>query len=263
MTIGGQQVDSGSFTQELDPGTIANFEVNFSVPMENTSGEAWGDGSSFEFQLPNSLIDFDQAFEGSKTVNGITYAYSTSGNNVTVELSGMQFDQASDTPETLAIEFNSGFKLTSDEIEQELEIPAATGGTDTIKATFTFQPSTSGEKVKKTATGSPTPGVDGNHVMEWEVWVNEAGKVLNNASLTDSATGGHAIVDGSVNVSQYTVDLKGVQNKAGSGTPVLTGKDWADIGAELTGRNAYKITYKTAVNLDAEDRDGPKTLAIQ
>ncbi len=258
MTIGGKAVGEGAFSDELEQNATANFTVEFSVPMQDDDKEAWADGSWFEFQLPKSLIDFDSAFNGGKTVNGITYSYTTNENKVRIELSGMQPDQASNTPEVLEVTFNSGFNLTSNDIEQDLVIPAATSGTETITATFTFKPSSNTEKVKKIATGTPAPGTDGNHVMDWEVWVNEAGKLLNDATLTDDVTGGHAIVAASVNVYQYTVDLNGVQNQSGSGTQVVTNGNWADINAALKDRNAYKITYKTAVNLDAEDRDGPK-----
>ncbi|MHA6260257.1 collagen binding domain-containing protein [Sporosarcina sp. CAU 1771] len=257
MTIDGQQVVGGDFSQELEQDATADFKVAFSVPMENNLGEAWGDESWFEFQLPNSLIDFDWKFEGGKTVNGITYTYSTIGNKVTVKLSGMEPKSASSQPETLTINFKSGFTLTEKDIEQDLEIPAAGGGTEKIKVKFTFKPTTSNVKVNKKKIGTPTAEVSGNHIMEWEVWVNEAGKQLTDAKLRDNATGGHAVVDGSVNVYRYTVDLDGVLTSTGE--QVVTNGSWAAIDAVLTGKFAYKITYKSEVNLAFVDRDGEKS----
>ncbi|KUF32872.1 MULTISPECIES: collagen binding domain-containing protein [Lysinibacillus] len=253
MKIGGTTVGAGEFGTELDPNTTANFTVKFSVPMQDSQGEAWGDGSWFEFQLPQSLIDFDGAFTGSRTVNGITYNYVTTDNKVRVELSGMEPGSGSSQPEELSITFNSGFNLLSDNIEQELEIPAATGGSEIIKAQFSFLPSTSNKKVSKSKLGTPTPTASGNHEMEWQVWVNEAGKSLSNPTLTDDPTS-HEIMANSVNVYQYVVGLNGVRTS--TETNVLTNGSWSDIESKLTGKYAYKITYKTSVTLDADKRDG-------
>ncbi|MFJ7668544.1 collagen binding domain-containing protein [Lysinibacillus sp. NPDC097195] len=256
MEIGGKEVGDGNFDTELPTNTVANFTVKFSVPMQDDEKEAWGDGSWFEFQLPKSLIDFDGAFFGKKTVNGITYNYTTTDNKVRVELSGMTPEASSPQPEDLIINFASGFNNLSDDIEQDLEIPAANGGSEIIKASITFIPSTSGEKVNKEKIGTPIATASGNHEMEWEVWVNKAGKELINPTLTDEATGGHAIVDGSVNVYQYVVGLNGVRDKGGTGIEVFTNGNWGNIESKLTGKFAYKITYKTQVTLEADGRDG-------
>ncbi|MGE7130265.1 collagen binding domain-containing protein [Lysinibacillus xylanilyticus] len=261
MKIGGETVRDGSFDTELPQDTLANFTVKLSVPLQNDQEEAWGDGSWFEFQLPKSLIDFDEAFKGSKSENGITYTYTTTGNKVRVELNGMEPGSGSSQPAELIISFNSGFNNLSDEREQELEIPSITGGSETIKAEFTFLPSTSKKEVSKSAVGTPTPTASGNHEMEWQVWVNEAGKTLSNPTLKDIATSSagspsHEIVDNSVNVYQYEVGLSGVKNKNGDGDHVLTDGNWGDINSTLTGKYAYKITYKTAVSLDDNKRDG-------
>ncbi|MGE7020787.1 collagen binding domain-containing protein [Solibacillus cecembensis] len=259
MKIDGQPVGEGKFPTELEQNTTADFEVTFTVPLQDVDGEAWVDSSWFEFQLPNSLIDFDGAFHGSKTVDDITYTYTTTGNNVRVELSGMEPGSGSSVPAILTINFSSGFNKLLDDIEQELEIPSATDGSQNIKAEFTFKPSTSNEKAKKKSIGTPTL-TNGNHQMEWEVWVNEAGKKLSNATLTDNATGGHVIVADSVNVYEYTVGLNGVKDPTSSGNQVLTDRNWSDVNSTFTDgeRNAYKITYKTEVSLDADQRDGAK-----
>ncbi|KOS61776.1 collagen binding domain-containing protein [Lysinibacillus sp. FJAT-14222] len=261
MKINGKTVENGGFGTELPKDTLANFTIKFSVPMQNDQEEAWGDGSWFEFQLPKSLIDFDEKFNGSRTVDGITYTYTTTDNKVRVELNGMTPESASSQPEELTITFNSEFNNLSDEIEQELEIPAVTGGSDTIKAKFTFLPSTSNKTVSKSEVGTPTPTASGNHEMEWQVWVNEAGKTLNNPKLIDNPTPlagspSHEIVANSVNVYQYEVGLNGVKNQTGNGTQVIENGDWGNIESKLTGKYAYKITYKTAVSLDSDKRDG-------
>ncbi|WP_249661087.1 collagen binding domain-containing protein [Lysinibacillus fusiformis] len=253
MKIGEKTVGAGEFGTELAPNTTANFTVKFSVPMQDSQAEAWGDGSWFEFQLPQSLIDFDGAFAGSKTVNGITYNYVTTDNKVRVELSGMEPGSGSSQPEELTVTFNSGFNNLSDDIEQDLEIPAATGGSEIIKVKFTFLPSTSNKKVSKEKLGTPTPAANGNHEMEWQVWVNEAGKLLSNPTLTDEPTS-HEIMANSVNVYQYEVGLNGVRTSTEN--IVLTNGSWSDIQSTLTGKYAYKITYKTSVTLEADKRDG-------
>lgn len=255
MKIGGNAVTLGeAYNTPLPQNQTAQFDVAFDVMLD----KVYGAGSYFEFQLPDSLIDFDGAFNGQKTVDGITYNYTTTGSKVKVELvNDVLPEQVSDTtPAQMTMSFTAGFTLMSDALQQDLELPKANSGTDTITTSFTFLPSTTNEKVSKAATGIPV-SVGGNHQMEWIVWVNKAGKDFVSSTLTDSPTGGHAIVANSVDMYEYEVGLNGV--KAATETQVLTGGNWANIVSKFQDKKAYKIVYKTEVNLPVANREGSKT----
>uniref|UniRef100_UPI000D323C5A collagen binding domain-containing protein n=1 Tax=Metasolibacillus meyeri TaxID=1071052 RepID=UPI000D323C5A len=253
MTINGNAVTEGAYSTPLAQNQQANFNVNFTVPLT----QVYADGSWFTFNIPDSLIDFSNAFNGTKTVDDITYTYTLQGGTtIRVEVSGMTIETVNTVPYNLEFNFAAGFNLTSDEIEQELELPKANAGSDTIKTTFKFLPSTNNERTKKSTVGSPALE-NGNHQMEWRVWVNEAGKDFVNPSITDNPTGGHAIIPGSVNVWQYKVGLNGV--KTATESHVVINGDLSDVVAIFTNGHAYKIEYKTEVTLPIDDREDAKT----
>ncbi|WP_369594523.1 collagen binding domain-containing protein [Lysinibacillus pakistanensis] len=251
MNIGGNAITEGVYTTPLPKDQKADFDVKFNVLLD----DLYCAGSYFEFDLPASLIDFNSAFHGSKQVGNIAYSYTTVGNKVRVELTNnVEIDDVSTTtPAELTMNFQAGFNLISNDIEQELEIPKVGGGE--AKTKFTFLPSTSNEKATKTATDGIPPVVDGNHQMEWTIWLNQAGKNFDSPSLVDNPTGGHAVVSGSVNVYEYEVDLMGV--KMGTETQVVWDGDFSNI--VFQDKHAYKIVYKTEVNLPVEQREGKKT----
>ncbi|KGR75927.1 collagen binding domain-containing protein [Ureibacillus sinduriensis] len=253
MMIDSEEV-TVDYNKELTKDTAAKFEVTFDVVLD----KMYAAGSWFEFQLPNSLIDFDKAFFGNKEKNdGINpaYSYSTTDNNVKVVLDeDLPIDFVGDAPVQFTMSFTSGFHNLSNELEQELEIP--TSGEGTQKISLKFLPSTTNEKVSKSAIGNPQL-VDGNHQMDWEVWVNKAGKDLSGAVLSDNPASGHSVIKDSITVEKYAVNLNGVDTSASIGS---TSIENFPISLE-DGRYAYKVTYKTEVDLSAAEREGAKTFA--
>ncbi|GLC87976.1 collagen binding domain-containing protein [Lysinibacillus piscis] len=250
MKIDGNPVTEGVYTTPLPKDKEANFHVEFDVLLD----DMYCADSYFEFDLPASLIDFNGKFQGSKTVGNISYAYDTTGNKVRVHLVNDVdvTDVSTTTPAKMTMDFAAKFSLSANDIEQELALPKVGGGE--AKTQFTFLPPTSNEKATKEATAGIPPVVGGNHQMEWTIWINKAGKDFNNPSLVDNPTGGHAIVPGSVNVYEYTVDLAGV---ASTGTQVVTDGNFSDI--VYKNKHAYKIVYNTEVNLPVDQREGTKT----
>lgn len=157
----------------VDAGKEYKFELGFSIPLT----EQWADGSWFEFDLPQTIVNYNDNFKGTIVEDGITLNYSTTGNTVKVTLSDMTVDHISTQPMPVGLGFTSKFATEGNSLQQDLTVPTP-GGQETI--TLTFKPGGNGEKLTKQAIGSPIL-VDGNHQMEWEVWVNRNGEELNNA----------------------------------------------------------------------------------
>ncbi|MER2170580.1 MAG: collagen binding domain-containing protein [Psychrobacillus psychrodurans] len=253
MKIGGNTVTEGVYSTSLPQNQTAQFDVTFEVMLD----KLYGAGSYFEFQLPNSLIDFDSAFEGQKSVDGVTYKYETIDNKVRVELVNelTPDDVSTTTAAKMTMTFNAGFNLTSKELEQNLVLPKTNSGSDTVTTKFTFLPSTSNEKASKQGASGIPASVEGNHQLEWTVWINRAGNDFINPSLIDNPTGGHAILADSVNVYEYVVDLDGVETS--SRKQVVIDGNLGEINFQ--NKHAYEIVYKTEVNLDVAQREGNKT----
>ncbi|WP_332650988.1 collagen binding domain-containing protein [Lysinibacillus sp. 54212] len=244
--------DLTSTSKELAQTTEAAVNYVFTVDL----GQGANVGDYFTFKLPKSLIDYSSKFNGSYPKGAVNpiYTYSTAlGSDgkyeVTVtfnqKISPVENAEYNSSKAEIKMDFNSKFTLSGESLEQELVVPDGISGEKTIS--LTFLPSTANKKVTKTKGNVST--VDGKRQIEWAVWVNEAGKELVNATLTDTPGTGHAIKAGTVNIAQYTVGLKGVIDKSGAGTSVLANGNWSDVNAKLTGKNAYKVTYKTEVNL--------------
>ena len=230
----------------VDAGKEYEFELGFSIPLT----EQWADGSWFEFDLPATIVDYDGKFTGTVTHNGITLNYSTSGNKVRVTLSGMTVDHISTQPMPVGLEFTSKFATVGNSLQQDLTVPTP-GGQEVI--TLTFKPGGNGEKLTKKAIGSPVL-VDGNHQMEWEVWVNQNGDELNNATIVDTLSSNHELI-GDITLEAFEVGLSGLGASKKSGTM----SSWNDVNAQLTGNDAYKLTYKTEVTIAPEEREGAKS----
>ena len=241
MTINGEDVHN--YDKPLTQGQKAEISFLFTT---NTEGEgANSKGSSFEFKLPESIIDFKNNFNGNHPGNEEepAFSYKTTGNVVTVTLEEELGLKASSNTQ-FKMSFESGFNLEEDSLEQVLVIPSEDGKmTETIK--LTFLPTTSNDKMTKKSLG--TTSEDGIRFIEWEVWVNTAGKMLSDATLVDTAVGAHEVVAGSVKLTKYEIGLNGV--KINTAQVIKEGVNFEDI--LLKGSDAYKITYKTAVTGEA------------
>ncbi|KOP77894.1 hypothetical protein AMS59_14755 [Lysinibacillus sp. FJAT-14745] len=242
MLINGEKVTS-SYDKELHPKQESNITFTFTVNLEETHNA----GDYFTFDLPASIIDFENNFNGSNKAgpNNPAYSYSTNGQKVTVKL-----DETVTDPNLLGSEakliatFKSGFNLQGDSLDQDLVIPQGLKGQETIK--LKFLPSTSNEKISKGSKGVTSK--NGERIIDWEVWVNKAGKNLNGATLTDNTkvndSASHEVVPGSVQVTQYEMGLNGY--KEDTAKPIhLKDGNFSDIS--FKGRYAYKVNYQTKV----------------
>ncbi|MGN4126774.1 collagen binding domain-containing protein [Lysinibacillus sphaericus] len=243
MLLNGEKVTAPSYDKELQQGQTATITFTFTANLENTHAA----GDYFTFDLPASIIDYQKNFQGYKLAgpNNPAFSYATIGQTVTVKLDETITDPnliGSDVK--LIATFESGFNLHDDSLEQEVVIPDGKGGEETV--TITFLPSTSNQKITKESKG--VKSVNGERIIDWEVWVNRAGKDLNGATLTDntsvSNSAMHEVVPGSVQVTQYEMGLNGYKEDTANPT-YLENANFADIS--LSGKYAYKVNYQTKV----------------
>lgn len=249
VKINDQLVEGNKVDTPLDQNSTVSIDFTFAVPLTNPKK-----GDYFTFTLPPSLVDWDGKFAGSQSKIGETipgFKWETENNEVTLTFT--EIDDSFSGNAEIKINFQSGFTFdqNAEDLDQTLDIPKVGGGKDSIS--LTFLPSTSNKKlVTKEAKNSVAIIENGERYFTWEVWVNEAGKSLTDATLVDTPTGGHAL-DGDITVEKYEVGLKGPK-----GTPISTNQ-YGNFGAiTLDGNHAYKITYRTKVTLDEEKRDGKK-----
>lgn len=236
---------------ELEQKQEAKFTIVFNVNLENDT-YLYKAGDYFEFDFPTAIKDFGNlSGYTSPAVGEPKFSYKYEGGKVKVYLSEdldpLNHDISNEVIVTL--NFSSEFGFSGDDLEQEIEIPTPgqAGGTKTIK--LTFKPKTKDEKMSKESLGVTI--IDGERYIDWVIWVNKAGKDLNNAKITDvpSSKPAHIIVENSVNVARYDIGLSGVIDEMGAGTTVSTDTNFP-INS-LTGKYAYKITYRTKVIEDS------------
>ncbi|MFF5993964.1 collagen binding domain-containing protein [Lysinibacillus sp. KU-BSD001] len=259
MTINGEPIKT--YDKPLEQNEKAKMTFSFNANLDY--GPKVGD--YFEFQLPtNFLIDFSDAFHGGKPKSAIApgFSYEADAGKVRVTLTDVDLLNHTGSSVPISFDFTSGFNLSgrNEDLTQDFEVPNATGGTEIVSVTF--KPGTANEKMKKTATskgvytGDGTNGtVLGERYIDWEVWVNEAGKNLTSATVKDTPTGGHSL-DGDIKVESYSVGLTKVAD-----TPFAI-NDYPNFAAiTLSGNAAYKITYRTKITLKSEERDGQKSFS--
>ncbi|ODV54701.1 collagen binding domain-containing protein [Lysinibacillus fusiformis] len=251
LKINGDAVVPPEFTTELAQNQQAQGKFIFKVDFPDDVKA----GDFFTYALPASLIDFNSAFNGERgaTTDSPAFEWNTVGNLVTVTITeDPSADIAGSIDVGFEMNFTSGFNLAGNNLEQELVIPTTGKGTDSVK--LTFLPSTSGDKMVSKQSKGVTIN-SGERTIDWEVWMNRAGKNLTNATVHDTPGAGHEIVPNSVTVETYEVGLHGVASTANQAPQ--TNINFEDIA--LNGRYAYKITYQTVVNLPINEQEGQKT----
>ncbi len=253
LKINGDAVLPPEFTTELAQNQQAQGKFIFKVDFPDDVKA----GDFFTYALPASLIDFNSAFNGKRgaTADSPAFEWNTAGNLVTVTITeDPSADIAGSIDVGFEMNFTSGFNLAGNNLEQELVIPTAGKGTDSVK--LTFLPSSNGDKMVSKQSKGVTIN-SGERTIDWEVWINRAGKNLTNATVQDTPGTGHEIVPNSVTVETYEVGLNGVASTATEAPQ--TKINFEDIA--LNGRYAYKITYQTVVNLPITEQEGQKTFA--
>ncbi|MEO4054019.1 collagen binding domain-containing protein [Solibacillus sp. CAU 1738] len=263
MTINGEPINT--YDQPLEHDQEAKMTFSFNADLDY--GPQVGD--YFEFELPpNFLIDFSDAFNGGVGKSEIApgFSYEAESGKVKVTLTDVDLLKHTGADVPISFDFTSKFNLSDrdEKLDQDFEVPDAIKGSDTVKVTF--KPGTANEKMKKSSTlgvytGDGTNGTElGERYIDWEVWVNEAGKNLSSAKLTDTpkvgnTNGGH-VLNSLITVESYEVGLKKVADTPSDSN---TYKDFTEI--TLSGTDAYKITYRTKITLTDEERDGKQSFS--
>lgn len=248
--------DYGGMIDKDGTGQGYQFDIGFEVTVgvEHTS-EA---GAYFEFLLPDTIIDYNNKFNGPLSIEGVSHItgnFSTDGNIVKVNIQGLRIEDTGKI--TPSLNFWSGFTLSGNSINQNLEIPTSSGGTVTIP--LTFKPNVNqSEDVTKVKDGDPTlDSTTGVHVMDWEVWINKTGNIFSSVNLSDQLSNNHELVESSINIEQYTVDINGNTEKDNDGYNTTGLANWQAVSIDsFVDHKAYKITYQTKVSLEPEEREG-------
>lgn len=222
---------------QLKENDFATVEYGFDLELE----KPFAIGSTFTFQLPQSIVVFEQsALSGTIDVPGEPrFKYETNSEGlVTVT----NLDELQTGEYNLLLNFAAKFGNFggSEDLEQELEIPIK--GSETISITLPFLPSSSNEVMTKAGN---VESKDGKKYINWEVWTNRAGKELNDAVFNDVLGEGHTLVPGSIKVEKYKVGLHGVID---SSKELLSPSQTVFPISLDNGRFAYKVMYQTEVN---------------
>lgn len=239
LIVNGHTITDATTAGNVTPKIGDKIDLNYSFSI--TADKDYAVGSSFQFELPQALLNFDSAsLSGTLTDpdTGFSAEYTTSGSTVTVTTTE-QLDEANAFTGKLHFVAHFSADGTDGSLDQELVIPIVGGASVVIP--FTFQPNTTGQSMSKTGTASIE---NGERVINWEVWTNRKGESLSNATLGDTLGGAdHGLeLDSDITVDQYVVGLSG---QADTATKTTTAPNFP-VSLE-DGRFAYKLTYKTKV----------------
>ena len=237
LNINGVDITDQTEAENVNPQIGDTVKVFYGIAIE--ANKEYGVGSLFTFQLPQSLLTFDESsLKGTLDDGDVKFEYETdiATKTVTVTLvegtihDGNQFNGG--------LNFSAWFSEegAGDGLDQELEIPVV--GKDSIKFPFIFKPKQTGESMSKSGESFIK---DGERYINWEVWTNREGTNLEGATLNDTLGDGHEL-DGDITVEKYAVGLNGVGDTA---TNLLTVTGFP-VNLD-NGRFAYKLTYKTKV----------------
>jgi LPXTG-motif cell wall-anchored protein len=225
---------------ELKEGQQAKILYAFNLDLK----KPYGEGSTFTFQLPQSIVVFDQsALSGTVSIPGEpSFKYETDKSGVvTVTF----LDELQPGEYTLHLNFSAKFGNfgSEEDLDQEMEIPIK--GSETVTLKLTFVPKTSSWAMSKEGT---VESKDGKKYINWTVWTNRAGKALKDAKLNDTLGDGHELVEGSIKVEKYKVGLNGVIE------PSIDTSSHNKFPIQLDdGKFSYKVTYQTEVTRVAEN----------
>lgn len=240
---------------ELEQNQNADFTIEFKVNLESAD-HLYKEGDYFEFDFPTAIKDFDNlSGYSSPAEREPRFGYKYEDGKVKVylaeDLDPLNHDISNEVIVTL--NFSSEFGFSGDDLEQEIEIPTPgqAGGTKTIK--LTFKPKTKDEKMSKESLGVTI--IDGERYIDWVIWVNKAGKALNNATITDEPSGNpaHVFEPDTLVVKKYNIGLSGVLEKDEQGEDLAVETTSVSQFSEISmnGKYAYKINYKTKVTAES------------
>ncbi|MEC1176910.1 collagen binding domain-containing protein [Metasolibacillus meyeri] len=249
-----------SYDQVLDQGQTGRATFEFSVDTQTCNDV----GAQFQFELPNSILELtNNTFGQEVTQGGIRFSYEYDANTRLVTVTLLEvIDPIEGISSAAKVEFffesYFDFHGADDELTHDVEIPQSSSTSITVP--ITFLPNFSGNPVTKSATSNVLiDSITGERTIQWEAWINEDGKDLDDAKLVDTMTGGHEL-DGDITVTAYQMGLNGRTTTVVPGVSDIY-SDFDSI--VLNGRYAYKLEYTTKVNLDIEDQVGTKAFSNQ
>lgn len=126
LKVKGKEITDPNQAQAVEPVLGDDVSVHYSFEINPTKD--YGVGSTFKFDLPKALLNFDpQSLSGELTFEDIKFRYTTSGNTVTVSL--VEGTVEDSTPFVGKLNFYAEFAAieAGDDLEQELVIPIAGG----------------------------------------------------------------------------------------------------------------------------------------
>ena len=240
LITGGSTITNAQEAEGIEPMLGQEVELNYAFAIEAT--QKYDVGSSFSFELPNALLNFNQGGLNGKVIledGDIEFDYATVENTVTVTLTNGTIEDGNNLDGQLR--FSALFSETGAQegFGQELVIPVI--GKDSVTLPFTFKPQIDGNKQPLTKSGTARI-TDGERFIDWTVWVNEDGHLLNNAIIEEALGEGHEL-SGDVTIERYPFNLTGQSSVAD-----YTGK--VDSLSEIkldNGYYSYKLTYTTKV----------------
>ena len=239
LIVNGFTITKAEEAAQVTPKLGDKVDLNYTFSI--TADKNHEVGSTFEFELPQALLNFDNGkLSGTITdpETGFSVNYTTSGRTVTV-ITTKRLDEADAFTGTLHFIAHFSADGTNGDLDQDLKIPIVGG--DSVDLPFIFKPILTGDSMSKKGTSSI--GVDGQRYIEWEIWTNREGANLSNAEVVDTLGGeDHGLeLEGKITVEKFPVGLTGPGASAGT-----TEADNFPVKLE-DGRNAYKLTYKTKV----------------
>ena len=240
LVVNGTEIRNESDAESIIAVLGDKVKVFYSFKIEAKQDS--GPGSYFTFDLPPSLLNFNQGgLNGVLTDDDVKLEYTTNEKKVTVKVIEGFLGEGS--PFEGELDFHAEFSAEGADagLDQELIIPIV--GSDSITIPFTFKPSTTDQSMSK----SGKPVIEGNgRYIEWEVWANREGALLNDAKLNDVTDGKHEL-EGEITIEKFAVGLAGVGGSLGT-----VSKNSFPIELE-NGKYAYKLTYKTIVTHIQQD----------
>ncbi|MCG7336603.1 LPXTG cell wall anchor domain-containing protein [Sporosarcina sp. ACRSM] len=217
--------------------TIIGDKVDLNYTFSITADKDYEVGSTFSFELPQALLNFDSGkLSGtlSDPETGFSAEYTTVGSTVTITTTE-RLNEAEAFTGTLHFVAHFSEDGTNGGLEQELNIPIV--GKDSIKIPFIFKPTNTEQSMSKSGVANIK---NGERYINWEVWTNREGANLQDAELDDTLSDGHEL-EGSITVEKFIVGLFGVGASQGTSSA-----DGFPVNLD-DGRYAYKLTYETKV----------------
>lgn len=180
------------------------------------------------------FVDNSVTINGSMAVPGTDYTYDSTSKNLSVNLGDITSQQVisfkTSVKEDLATKPQGSYNYNNEALlkyEDKGDPKSTTSNAETIPVSVSY--------ISKNGTYDPI-----NKVINWTIKVNESGRTINNAVITDSIPEGLTLIDG-------TVKLNG-QDKVKDIDYTISGQDFTyDLGNI---NSMETITFSTAVDPD-------------